>query len=580
MKTIAVLLLCAGLSHAADYAPGRFIAKVDPAVAARLVSGTASGEPALDRLILELGVQSVRRLAASRADGRNADLRRRFGADGLIAVQYRAGLDPAGVCRRLSALPHIEFAHPDYYATLLASPDDPFLAEQYAMALMQMPQAWEVETGSRSVVIGISDTGCDWDHPDLASNIYVNAQEDANSNGRFDNYAFESGGDLDGIDADANGYVDDVVGWDFITGEYPEPGEDGFPPDPDPMDFGGHGTNTAGIAAAVTDNGLMVAGTAWHCAVMPLKILYSATQGSGGIASDIIESFYYAADNDVDILSMSWRNPDSEALHEAVQYAHAAGVFLVASAGNDNSDNWQTPSSYPEVLSVAATQWGDLKADFSNFGSWVGISAPGVGIWTTSFNDTFTTDFGGTSGSCPYVAGVAGLILSRYPDLTNTEAYYRLAGTADPVDLINPEYRGKLGSGRVNGYRALTESPHPTLRLVEVVVQDSLTGNGDGLLGPGLHRAGLRRRCRERPGLGRGRLSRAFHPDADCRRQPYGGSTVLHSHGRSAVRRCHDGLGIGGERPHPHRRICRHGWRWRSRFVPGCLELRSRPLPE
>lgn len=469
----------------AEYAPGRVIAKLAPPVAAALVAKAPTGDRSLDRVLSEIEPISIRRVAASRVDGKNAHLRARFGADGVVAVRYRAETDPREVCALLQAVPGVVWAQPDYYATPLATPNDPFLDEQYAMALMQMREAWDVETGSRDVVIGISDTGCDWDHPDLAANIYVNAAEDANGNGRFDNLPFDEGGDLDGIDADGNGYVDDVIGWDFITGEYPEPGEDGAPPDPDPMDFEGHGTTTSGIAAAVTDNGLMVAGTAWHCAIMPLKILYAATQGSGGITSDILESFYYAADNGVHVLSMSWRNPDSPALHEAVQYAHAAGVFLVASAGNDNGDNWQTPSSYPEVLSVAATQWGDLKADFSNFGSWVGIAAPGVGVWSTAFDDTFTTDFAGTSASCPYVAGVAGLVLSRYPESTNTEVYYRLTGTADPIDLVNPLYRGKLGSGRVNGYRALTESPHPALRLVEVVVQDSTAGNGDGLLGPG-----------------------------------------------------------------------------------------------
>ncbi|MBN1424620.1 VCBS repeat-containing protein [Candidatus Fermentibacteria bacterium] len=485
MSRFIFLLLLTGTLNAAEYAPGRFIAKVDPSIAAHLVSGAGTGIEPLDRLIDELQVGTIRRIARPRGDGINASLRRGFGSDGLIAVRYGAAIDPQDVCGGLQACQGVIYAHPDYYATLTATPDDPFLPEQYAMALMAMPEAWDVETGSRNVVIAISDTGCDWDHPDLAANIYINAAEDANGNGRFDNYPAGEGGDLDGADADGNGYVDDVIGWDFITGEYPEPGEDGFPPDPDPMDFGGHGTNTAGIAAAVSDNGLMVAGTAWHCAIMPLKILYSATEGSGGITSDIVESFYYAADNGVDILSMSWRNPDCEALHEAVQYAHAAGVFLVASAGNDNSDNWQTPSAYQEVLSVAATQWGDIRADFSNFGLWVGIAAPGVGIWTTAFDDAFITDFAGTSASCPYVAGVAGLVLSRYPELSNTELYYRLTGTADPIDIINPQYRGTLGSGRVNGYRALVESPHPTLRLIEVVVEDSASGNGDGLLGPG-----------------------------------------------------------------------------------------------
>ena len=482
---VGIFVLFAVAATADEYAPGRIIMKIEPDMAQKIIDRSSTGNALLDDAIADMRIVHIRRLARRRTDSVNLELRRQLETDGIIAIRYDADIDPMEIVNRLSGLPGIRYVQPDHYTEPLDVPNDPLLGEQYAMELMQMADAWDVEKGDEEVIIAISDTGTDWNHPDMESNIYINEDEDINGNGRFDNYAASQGGDLDGIDDDGNGYIDDVIGWDFITGEFPVEGEDGYPPDPDPMDFGGHGTNTAGIAGAVTDNNVDVAGTAWYCSIMPLKVLYEAAQGSGGIESDRVESFYYAADNDVDILSMSWRCTDSEAFRDAATYAHAADVFLCASAGNDNSDNNQTPSSYLEILSVAATQQGDLKADFSNYGSWVGIAAPGVDIVTLAYDDSVEYAFGGTSASCPYVAGVAGLVRSRFPELSNTEVYYRLTGTADQIDLVNPLYRGKLGSGRVNGYRALTEEPHPTLRLVEVVVDDTTGGNGDGLLSPG-----------------------------------------------------------------------------------------------
>ncbi|MCU0610641.1 MAG: FG-GAP-like repeat-containing protein, partial [Candidatus Eisenbacteria bacterium] len=491
MRRIAQYALIAAIasSHAVDaqdYPPYRLVLKADPSVAERVLAGTATGHAELDDYLESLVVDGVRQLVKPRRDGRNDGLRSRFGSAGILALSYGVDVDPAVVAQHLAALPGVIYAHPDFYATLDAAPNDPLYPQQWAMPRMSLPAAWDVARGSPQVVIGISDTGTDWNHPDLADVIWINDAEDLNGNGAFDNYAATLGGDFDSLDADGNGYIDDVIGWDFVTAANVAEGEDSLPPDPDPMDFDGHGTATAGIAGAVTDNGLLVAGTSWGCTIMPLKTFYGHPSGNAtAVASDIIESFYYAADNGVDVLSMSFRSGASDGLHEAVQYAHAAGVFLVASAGNEGAEAAPTPAGYPEVLAVGATQQQDIKASFSNYGAWVGVSAPGVDIWTTAFDDTYMPDFSGTSASCPYVAGVAGLLLSRNPALTNVELYYQLVGTCDEIDGTNPGFRGKLGCGRVNGARALTEAPHPALRLLTVTVDDGTGGNGDGLLGPG-----------------------------------------------------------------------------------------------
>ncbi len=483
---VLIVMLWANCLSAQEFALGRVILKLKPEAAEGFLSDGKTGHADMDAYLRSMDVIRARQLAQPTKSEANKALRTSSGAGGLLAVRYGADLDPNQVSSHLRDMDGVIYAHPDYYAYLLSTPNDPFYIYQYAMTLMEMPQAWDAEQGSNQVIIGISDTGTDWDHPDLAENIWINEAEDYNGNGFFDNFSSAMGGDLDGVDTDGNGYVDDVIGWDFITAEEVADGEDGFPPDPNPMDFDGHGTNTAGIAGAVTDNDLMVAGTAWFCRIMPLKVFYGTLQGSAtAIASDIVESFYYAADNGVSVLSMSWRSGDSEALRDAAAYAHSAGVFLVSSAGNESSETAPAPAAYTEVLAVAATQQQDIMASFSNRGAWIGISAPGVGIWTTAFDDTYTTGFGGTSASCPYVAGVAGLLRSLYPSMSNESVYYQLVGTADEIDGVNAEFRGDLGAGRINGYRALTEEPHPTLRLVDFTVDDTAVGNGDGLLGPG-----------------------------------------------------------------------------------------------
>jgi len=483
---VLCIILAVNTVYGNGYVPDRIIVKFQPAIADRIFSESATGVPEIDALLQELDIRTFRRLAPQRSSGPNAELREYYGTDGILIFTYSSQIDPLTACSELREIPEIAYAHPDYYAELCVIPDDPLYVHQYAMPLMRMPEAWDVGIGDERIVIGISDTGTDWDHPDLIDNIWINTTEDINGNGEFDNFPSTMGGDLDDIDTDGNGYIDDVVGWDFVTAEEVAEGEDGFPPDPDPMDFDGHGTATAGIASAVTDNQSMVAGTGWNCSIMPLKTFYGTSSGNAtAVGSDIVESFYYATDNGVRILSMSFRSVHTDLLQEAVEYANAAGVFLVASAGNETSEIAPAPAMYPEVLAVAATQQQDVKASFSNFGPWVGVSAPGVDIWTTAFDDSYMADFGGTSASCPYVAGVAGLLRSLNPSLSPREVYLQLVGTADEIDSVNPEFRGDLGCGRLNGLRALTDEPHPSLRLSAVGVDDSSGGNGDGLLGPG-----------------------------------------------------------------------------------------------
>ena len=242
--------------------------------------------------------------------------------------------------------PNVLYAEPNYILQITQVPSDPRLADMWGLentgqtagtidADIDAAAAWDVTTGSRSTVVAVIDTGVDYTHPDLATNIWVNADEIAG----------------DGVDNDNNGYTDDVHGYDFIN-------RDG-----DPMDDQGHGTHVAGTVGAAGDNGLGVTGVNWNVQLMALKFL--GADGSGTTA-DAIEAIYYARDNGADVINASWGgDPYSQALYDAIAAARDADQIFVAAAGNGNAfgigiNNDESPF-YPSgydlenVLAVAAS---------------------------------------------------------------------------------------------------------------------------------------------------------------------------------------------------------------------------------
>jgi subtilisin family serine protease len=298
------------------------------------------------------------------------------------------------------------------------------------------PEAWNITTGSPDVVIAIIDSGIDYTHPDLAANIWTNLDEIPDN----------------GIDDDQNGYVDDVRGWNTCYNNSNI--TDGF----------GHGTLCAGIAGAVGNNGLFGAGIAWNCKLMPVRILDE--NGSGAYLIEVVKGIQYAVNNGADIISMSWSfRYRSSILKDAVDYAYGKGVVLCASAGNEYSSIKRYPAALDNVIAVGATDWDDLRCYFSNYGQWVDIAAPGEGIFSTMptyhvvMNDPpnyMTENFGwaaGTSCSCPMVASVAALLLSKTPSLTPDEVKALLCENVDPYSGLY------IGTGRLNACKALSALP-------------------------------------------------------------------------------------------------------------------------
>lgn len=296
-------------------------------------------------------------------------------------------------------------------------PNDARFSEQWNLLAIRMSTAWPLNSGSKDLIIAIVDSGVDLLHEDLVDQLWRNPGEIADN----------------GIDDDGNGYVDDVVGWDFSDAPTLDGTGDYTRRDNDPSDESGHGTHVAGIACAKTNNGIGIAGISWNCRLMPLRAGFNVASGGAFLQDDDVASaIVYAADNGstrlndgsrgcIKVINMSWGDlSNAFVISDAVNYAYQHGCVLVASAGNSSDTFVLYPAALPNVISVGATDQNHQIASMSNYGEGVDLFAPGTSILSTQINGGYNT-MSGTSMAAPHVSGVAGLILSKYPGLTNDD---------------------------------------------------------------------------------------------------------------------------------------------------------------
>lgn len=325
-----------------------------------------------------------------------------------------AGADPGILQQRIAADPNVAYVEPDYRYTLKLRPNDSLYPRLYALPRIGAETAWDRTTGRSDVTVAVIDTGVFAAHPDLGSNV--------------------------------------VAGTNFVA-------HNG-----DASDDEGHGTHTAGIIAAVGNNGRGVAGLCWQCHILPIKALDS---DGGGFASDLAAGIRYAVDRGAKIINLSLGGDrDSRVLRDAVTYAANHGVLIIAAAGNEAQEGnpVEYPAAYPEVIAVGATDQNDKHAPFSNYNSYVSISAPGVNIGSTLWEKGKAESYGsasGTSEAAPMVSGVAALIWSVNPSLPATEVRRILLETAD--DLGQPGRDPYFGAGRVNVARAVAAAIPPAV---------------------------------------------------------------------------------------------------------------------
>ncbi|MCB2213211.1 S8 family serine peptidase [bacterium] len=365
-------------------------------------------------------------------------------------------------------------------------PDDIDIYNMWALDIMECPEAWDIHQDESDVIITTIDTGCKISHEDLWANMYINPGEDLNNNGVWDDT------DINGIDDDNNGFVDDLTGWDFVSGQPwgdPAVGEDYGPRDNEVFpDVHGHGTHVQGTAAATTNNGIGVASASWNVISMPLRAGFAwlsggSLQGSG-ISSDFMAAIQYATDNGSRVISISFGGSGSQqAYQDAVTYARENGVILFASAGNNGDAARNYPAAYEGAIAVVASTPEDYKAGFSTYGDWVGITAPGTSIWSTMVGENYRPQdyvaWQGTSMASPNAASVAALILSYMPELTDDQVEFVIKAAADDIDHLNPSYVSLLGAGRVNARRALEYAPSATVPMMDYVNSDVNRENGE-----------------------------------------------------------------------------------------------------
>jgi len=342
---------------------------------------------------------------------------------GVQVVTVPSGQEKAKA-KAYAANAKVAYAEPDFVAEALGSPDDPGFGNQWGMVKIQAPQAWDVTTGSPGISIAILDTGVDLDHPDLASKITSN------------------------INFGSSNTTDDVYG---------------------------HGTHVAGIAAAMTDNGVGVAGLGYSSTIMNVKVLDDNGSGTySGVASGII----WAVDNGAEVINLSLGGTSpSSTLEDAVNYAWSKGVVVVASAGNSGSTAPSYPAYYSNCIAVAAVDANDALASWSNYGNWVDVAAPGLGIYSTLKNNSYGY-MSGTSMASPYVAGLAALVFTTVSDPNGThnlnyEVRSRIEAACDDINVSG------IGSGRINAYRAVQTTA------ATGAIAGTVTNSGDGTPVPG-----------------------------------------------------------------------------------------------
>lgn len=291
----------------------------------------------------------------------------------------------------------MEFAEPNYTVHAAYTPNDPAFADQWGLAKIRCPQAWDITFGLPSVVVAIVDSGIDLEHPDFVGKL--------------------------------------TPGWDFANN------------DADPDDDYGHGTHCAGTAGATTDNGIGVAGVGFNCRLMPVKVLDK--NGSGTVA-ELVQGIYFAVNNGAKVISLSLvSSSGSQSLQNAVDYAWNHGVVICCAAGNSGSTTVRYPAGYTNSIAVASTTSSDERSSFSNYGPWVDVAAPGSSIYSTVAPNGYSWK-SGTSMAAPHVAGLAALLWSHYgADRSATFIRQRIEDRCDPVGAF-------VSYGRINAEAAVS----------------------------------------------------------------------------------------------------------------------------
>lgn len=394
----------------AGYRSGELIVKIRnelPSVTRSLLSNSRSLESRnLDALNQQFGVTSVQPVFDAQAGGRI--LQQNSPLNNVLLLNLAQPGSETAAAQAYASLSEVEYAELNYLYYVFGVPNDPFVNSQYGLYSgnqgINAFGGWDIERGNNSVIIAIVDTGVDYTHQDLAGKV--------------------------------------IKGYDFVNGDY------------DPIDDNGHGTHVAGIAGALTNNGVGVAGVCQGCSILAVKVI--SADGSGA-NSWIANGIANAVNLGANIINLSLGGLDnSSTIRLAVQQATQQGALVVAASGNDGSGAPLYPAALPEVLAVGATTQSGDKASFSNYGNHLALAAPGEAIYSTLPNNRYDA-WNGTSMASPHVAGLAGLLLSRNRNLTNSQLRQIMIDTAQDLGAAGRDTY--FGYGKINVATALSQTP-------------------------------------------------------------------------------------------------------------------------
>ena len=395
----------------------------------------------------------------------------------IYTLSLPDGTDIQAACKSYSANPNVEYAVPSYTMLPQAVTDDPYFSsrgswgnsydDMWALKKIKADVAWDTASGDGAVV-AVVDSGIDYNHVDLAENVWSNTAEAAGA---------------PGADDDHNGYIDDSRGWYF---DYDIFGNDVS--NNEVTDTDGHGTFVAGIIGAVGNNGTGIIGVAPKARIMPVKVMSS---NGYGYTEPFANGILYAAQNGADVINLSWgcsdcsKSAGNPLITDAIRIANGLGAVVVVAAGDWGSDVKDAfPADVQDVITVSSTDGSDNLSTFSNRGFFVDVAAPGGRSWNVdadalsilSLRAAGTTPFGmavgegymrssGTSASAAYVSGVAALVLSANPALTREQVISIIRHSADDLvgstTLDSPGYDPFFGWGRVNAAKAVSMAGAP-----------------------------------------------------------------------------------------------------------------------
>lgn len=417
---------------------------------------------------MNLPVSRIKPLYPSDAK-HNVSLYNKYEFESYYIVYTDASVDIKDICQSFEKSSKVDFAEPDFIGESAGVkgtgsnsfiPNDEFFRRQWGLnndgqtktttgrpgrvgADMNIVNAWEIASGSEDIIVGILDSGCKTDHPDLAGRIWVNNEETKN-----------------GRDDDGNGFIDDINGYNFAYDN------------PNVKDDGGHGTNISGTVGASTNNSLGYAGIDQKCKLMICKNLDDENLGEYSWWS---ASLYYAANNGARVLNMSEGGYDySKTLENSINFAYDAGCLIVASMMNKNNGDTYYPASFKNVLAVGATDTDDSRCrEFtwgggSNWGKHISVIAPGNRVYGLDYKDNFNYEvyWSGTSQATAYVSGLASVLLGQDPSRTNRDLKEIITKSAiDQVGDPREDTKGfdaYYGYGRVDMYEALNYGKSPS----------------------------------------------------------------------------------------------------------------------